>query len=407
MTFFANRSTLARWQRILKRFWYFPGGMMRNRREFIKTVAGVTAGALVMGREIVSAQGRGGGGRGGPGRGPANANPPSGPVPRRIVQVGGKRVRVVDIHAHATVPTVAPVIQGTPFERNGAGRAMGDERIWEMDKRGIDIQALSINGYWWYEIKDRGLADNIVRAADEGLAAWVKQHPDRFVALSSPSLQFPDLAAAQLEHAVKDLGLRGASLGGHVNGESLSDPKYDVFWAKCQELNVPVFEHPGGADNVLKENAWAGTKGDLGNIIGNPLETTVFFSRLIFDGTLDKFPNLKIIGAHGGGYLPSYLGRTDVACQVRGNANCANKKQPADYFKDQLMVDAMVFSPEDVRHLVAKSGPSQVVYGTDIPIYQWPDAVDPILQAELPDAQKEMILGGTLTKLLKLDPFRA
>jgi aminocarboxymuconate-semialdehyde decarboxylase len=382
---------------------------MRNRRAFIKTVAGVTAGALVMGRELVSAQGRGGGGGApGQGRGGAAAGPPTGPVPRRIVQVGGRRVRVVDVHSHVTVPDVGPVVAGTEFARNaGGGRAMGDERIWEMDKRGIDYQMLSINGYWWYAVKDRDLADKIVRAADQGIAAWVKQHPDRFGAFTSVSMQFPDLAAAQLEHAVKDLGHRGASLAGHVSGEPLSDPKFDVFWAKCQELNVPVFMHPQGAENVLKPDAWQGSRGDLGNIIGNPLETTIFFSRLIFDGTLDKFPNVRIIGSHGGGYLPSYLGRTDVACQVRPGANCANKKQPAEYFKDQLMVDAMVFSPEDVRHLVAKSGPTQVVYGTDIPIYQWPDAVDNILQAEIPDAQKEMILGGNLTKLLKLEPFKA
>jgi aminocarboxymuconate-semialdehyde decarboxylase len=367
---------------------------MRNRREFIKNLVGATAGVLVMHNELVSAQGRG-----------AAAGPPTGPVQRRIVQVGGRRVRVVDIHAHATVSEVGPLIAGTEFARNANdGRPMGDERIWEMDKRGIDIQAISINGYWWYGVKDRDLADKIVRIADMGLAAWVKKHPDRFVALTSPSLQFPDLASAQVEYAVKQLGHRGASIAGHVNGESLSDPKFDPFWAKCQELNVPVFEHPGGADNVLKENAWQGTRGDLGNIIGNPLETTVFLSRLIFDGTLDKFPNLRIVGAHGGGYVPSYLGRTDVACQVRGNARCANKKQPAEYFKDQIIVDAMVFTPEDVRHLVAKSGPTQVVYGTDIPIYQWPDAVDNILKADIPDAQKEMILGGNLTRLLKLDP---
>jgi aminocarboxymuconate-semialdehyde decarboxylase len=374
---------------------------MRNRREFIKSVAGATAGAMVMGYELVNAQGRGGGG----GQRGAAAGPPTGPVQRRIVQVGGRRVRVVDIHAHATVAEVGPVVKGTEFEREAnGGRPMSDERIWEMDKRGIDIQAISINGYWWYGVKDRALADKIVRVSDTGLTAWVKQHPDRFVALTSPSLQFPDLAAAQVEYAVKQLGHRGASIGGHVNGESFSDPKFDVFWAKCQELNVPVFEHPGGADNVLKDNAWQGSRGDLGNIIGNPLETTVFLTRLIFDGTLDKFPNLRIVGAHGGGYLPSYLGRTDVACQVRANARCVNKKQPTEYFKDQIIVDAMVFTPEDVRHLVAKSGPTQVVYGTDIPIYQWPDAVDNILKADIPDAQKEMILGGNLTKLLKLDP---
>lgn len=377
---------------------------MRNRREFIRTVAGVTAGALVMGRELVSAQGPGGASAL---QGPRRVvDAPTGPVTRRIVEVGGRRVRVVDIHAHITVPNVAPVVQGTEWERSGRNsRPMDDARVWELDRRGIDVQAVSVNGYWWYGVKERDLADKIVRAADEGIAEWCNAHPGRFVGMSSPSLQFPDLAAAQLEHAVRDLGFRGASLGGHVNGESLADPKFDVFWAKVNELQVPVFEHPGGADNVLKENAWEGTHGALGNIIGNPLETTVFFSHLIFGGTLDKFPNLRIIGAHGGGYLPSYLGRTDVACDVRNGADCLNRKKPGEYFKDQLLVDSMVFSPEDIRHLVAKSGPTQVVYGTDIPIYNWPDAVDNILQAELPDEQKVMILGSNLTKLLKLEPF--
>jgi aminocarboxymuconate-semialdehyde decarboxylase len=388
---------------------------MRNRRDFMKTVAGATAGAVLAGGSLADliAQGRGGrGGRGGAGGGPAAGpgaaitGPPKGPVERRIVKVGGKRVRVVDVHAHVTIAEVGPLVAGTPFARRAGGRKMGDERIWEMDRRGIDVQAISVNGYWWYEVQDRALADKIVRTSDEGIADWCKAHPDRFIAFTSPSMQFPDLAAAQLEYAVKQLGHRGASLGGYVNADSLSDPKFDVFWAKAEELGVPVFEHPGGAENVLKPNIWEGTHGDLGNIIGNPLETTVFFSRLIFDGTLDKFPNLRIIGAHGGGYLPEYLGRTDVACQVRGNADCQNKKHPADYFKQQLMVDAMVFSPEDVRHLVARSAPTQVVYGTDIPIYQWPDAIDNILAADLPDSTKEMILGGNLTKLLKLEPFQ-
>ena len=121
-------------------------------------------------------------------------------------------------------------------------------------------------------------------------------------------------------------------------------------------------------------------RGDLGNIIGNPLETTFFLSRLIFDGTLDRFPGIKICGAHAGGYLPSYLGRTDVACDVRDNANCANKKHPREYFRQQILVDSMVFTEEGLRHLVAELGVGQVVYGTDIP-YNWPVGVDLILKA--------------------------
>jgi len=159
--------------------------------------------------------------------------------------------------------------------------------------------------------------------------------------------------------------------------------------------------HPGSAENVLREDAWEGSRGDLRNIIGNPLETTIFLTRLIFDGTLDKFPNLKIVGAHGGGYLPSYLGRTEVACEVRANAGCLNKKKPSAYLKDQILVDAMVFSPEGIRHLVEDIGAGQIVYGTDIPLL-WPDAIDNILAAKISDDDKEMILGGNLMKLLKL-----
>jgi aminocarboxymuconate-semialdehyde decarboxylase len=168
-----------------------------------------------------------------------------------------------------------------------------------------------------------------------------------------------------------------------------------------QELGVLVFVHPQGADNIIKEGALRG-RGDLGNIIGNPLETTFFLSRMIFDGALDRFPNVKICGAHAGGYLPSYLGRTDVACDVRDGANCANKKHPREYFKQQILVDSMIFSEEGLRHLVAELGSSQVVYGTDTP-YNWPAAVDLILNSpSLKDAEKEAILGGNLIKLLRL-----
>ncbi len=196
--------------------------------------------------------------------------------------------------------------------------------------------------------------------------------------------------------------MRGASIGGHVNGEDLSLPKYDPFWAKAAELGALVFMHPGGATNILKEGALAG-RGDLGNIIGNPLETTYFLSRLIFDGTLDKFPGLRVCGAHAGGYLPSYFGRTEAACVVRGNANCANKRKPSEYLKSQILADTMVFSDEGLRHLVAEMGVGQVVYGTDVP-FNWPVTVDLVLGASfLSDADKEAILSRNLVKLLRID----
>ena len=358
---------------------------MANRRDFFKTVAGAAAGMYVAGR----------GGAG------TAASALQAPAARRQVMVGGRRVRVVDIHSHATVPEVDPVVQNTEYAKQGGGRPLGPDRIALIDKQGIDVQALSINGFWWYEVKDRALADRIVRAQNEGLAKFVSMHPDRFVGMSSSSLQFPDLAAQQLEDGVKRLGLRAAAIGGHVNGEDLSLPKYDPFWGKAAELGVVAFMHPGGAENIIREGAFRG-RGDLGNIIGNPLETTYFLSRLIYDGTLDKFPGLRVCGAHAGGYLPSYLGRSEAACVVRGNANCANKKKPSEYLKSQILIDTMILSDEGLRHLVNEFGASQIVYGTDNPL-NWPVTVDLILNAAwMSNADKEAILGGNLMRLLRI-----
>jgi aminocarboxymuconate-semialdehyde decarboxylase len=323
---------------------------------------------------------------------------------RKEVMVGGKRVKVVDIHYHAHIPEVMNVIRGTSLERNiGGSRNLGPERIPAMDARGIDVGVISANQYWWYEA-DRRLARDIVRVQDEGFAQWCQMHPDRFVFLTSVALQFPDLAAEQLAYAVNELGARGASVGGHVNGEVPSMEKYDEFWAAAQELNVPVFMHPGGAENVVREGGLDGV-GDLGNIIGNPLETTVFLTHMIFDGTLDRHPHLKVVGAHGGGYLPSYLGRTDVACYVRDDAGCRNQKDPSEYLWRQIWVDSMVFSENGLRHLVAEMGAGQVVYGSDIP-FEWPETIDLIANSpSLSDAEKAAILGGNLIEMLNLDPY--
>jgi len=354
---------------------------MTSRRTFFKGLAVAAAGAFWSGNRAEAAQ-------------PGQA--------RRLVSIGGKRIRVIDIHAHCVIPEAAAVVKGTPFA-NAAGvgiQGLGPERLRIMDQQGVDVQALTINGFWWYA-GDRELAQKIVQAQNEGLAKWVSTHPDRFVAMASVALQHPELAAQQLEDGVKRLGLRGASIGGHVNGEDLSLPKYDPFWAKAAELGVPVVMHPNGADNIVRDGALRG-RGDLGNIIGNPLETTYFLSRLIFDGTLDKFPDLRVCAAHAGGYLPSYLGRTEVACDVRNNANCANKKRPSEYLRSQILIDTMVFSEEGLRHLVAEVGATQIVYGTDVP-FNWPVTVDLVLNASfLTDAEKEAILGGNLSRLLRL-----
>src|SRR5262249_10139624 len=155
--------------------------------------------------------------------------------------------------------------------------------------------------------------------------------PDRFVAFATVALQHPDLAVEQLVHGVKKLGLRGVSLGAEVNNEELASPRFNPFWAKAEELGVLVFIHPTGTPEL--EGRFKGS-GGLGNVIGNPLATTIALSHLIFQGTLDQYPGLKICASHGGGYLPSYGARSDAGC-VTFPDRCTRplKKKPTEYLK--------------------------------------------------------------------------
>jgi aminocarboxymuconate-semialdehyde decarboxylase len=278
-------------------------------------------------------------------------------------------------------------------------------RLHAMDEQGIDVEALSINPNW-YEA-DRDLAKQVIQIQNEKLAAACAANPERFVAFATVALQHPDLAAEQLEEGVKKHGLRGAGIGGSVNGVELSDPKFHPFWAKAEQLGVVVFIHPQstGAPTDLQHRLKG--NGYLDNVIGNPLETTIALSHLIFEGTLDKFPGLKICAAHAGGYLPSYGARSDLGCSTQparcpGGTHGPIKKKPTEYLK-QMYYDTMVFTPEGLRHLAAEVGVGQLMVGTDFP-YPWTKtAVDHVLATpSLSDEDKIAILGGTAMKLLRI-----
>src|SRR5262249_24857498 len=223
-----------------------------------------------------------------------------------------------------------------------------------MDEQGIDVEALSINQYWYKA--ERDVAEKVVAIQNEKLAEACAANPERFVAFASVALQYPDLAAEQLEQGVKKYNLCGAAIGGSVNGEVLANPKYHPFWAKAESLGVLVFIHPQ-ADGIASE-APGRFKGNglLDNVIGNPLETTIALSHLIFEGTLDQFPGLKICAAHGGGYLPSYAARSDAICGTFPD-RCTKplRKTPTAYLR-QLYFDSLIFTPEARRHLAAGTG---------------------------------------------------
>ena len=325
---------------------------------------------------------------------------------RLPVKVNGKRVRTVDAHTHCYfhealnllgdgADKILPPVKGVQEHF-----IVIEQRLKEMDAMAIDMEILSINPYWYS--KDRDLAAAIIKVQNEKLAELCASRPDRFGAFASLALQFPDLAVQQLETAIKRQGLRGAAIGGSVLGENFSDPKFHPVWAKAEELGAVLFIHPQSTPELAKRfkgNGW------LSNTIGNPLDTTIALQHLIFEGTLDRFPGLKVLAAHGGGYLGSYAARSDHACFVSPqncNPNITLKKKPSEYL-NQLHFDAMVFTPEALRHLVAQVGASQIVLGSDHPIPWEEHPVDQVFATTtLTDKQKAAILGGNAARLFGL-----
>jgi aminocarboxymuconate-semialdehyde decarboxylase len=331
------------------------------------------------------------------------AAPTPGQGRRREVVVNGKRVKTVDIHAHCIVPEAAAVINH-PLEAPGLLWSNLADRLQEMDAEGIDVEALSINPYWYRA--ERDAAAELIKIQNEKLAEFCASTPDRFVAFATVALQHPQLAVEQLDYAIKRLGLRGLSVGGSVAGQELADPKFHPVWAKAEDLGILIFMHPLGT-RELEPSGRLGGSGLLTNTIGNPLETTIALSHLIFEGTLDRFPGLKICAAHGGGFLPSYANRSDAVITTFPNrVGPLPKKKPTQYLKDgQLYFDSIMFTPEGMRHLIAETGVGQVVIGTDYP-FPWNRVpIDHIMSIPgLSDDHRIAILGGTAAKLLGIDP---
>jgi aminocarboxymuconate-semialdehyde decarboxylase len=385
---------------------------MSSRREFLKGLTSATAGTLVHCGLVNSAFA-------------LMQNQQQSAVPRqkrREVFIGGRRVLTIDVHAHIQFPDIWKLIpKDYPVPRyleqqaqtyrtqtlptfNARGPEV-DKLLSDMDEMGLDMRAMSINPppYWAVE---PDLARQLVRLQNEKLAELAAAHPDRFVGLGSLALQHPVLAVEQMEEGVTKLGMRGFLVGGSVNGEELSGSKFHLVWAKAEQLGTLLFLHPWGFNGIgdlMPGQPRFGGNGQLGNVIGNPLETTIALSHLIQDGIFDLFPNLKLCAAHGGGFLPNYASRSDRCLTAFPNACKPLKKKPSEYLK-QLYYDSLLFTPEGLRHLIAEVGVSQIMVGTDGTRWNH-EAVDRVLVVPgLSDADRIAILGGTAAKLLRIGP---
>ena len=271
-----------------------------------------------------------------------------------------------------------------------------DEVIDETPEIVDNCRSIGPNQYYYWAEPD--LAKEIVRVQNEHVAATCATNAERFAGLGTIALQHDALAVEQLAHAVKTLNLKGVEISTAVNGLDLADTKFEKFWAKADELGCVVFIHPLGTSLGERVNQFY-----LANTIGQPLETTIALSNLIFGGVLDRNPGVKIVAAHGGGYLPAYLGRSDHAFKVRPEAGNIQKK-PSEYLK-QIYFDSLVYAPEQLRTLIAQVGASQIVVGTDYAFdmgdYDPHELIESL--SSLSEDGRAAILGGNAKRLLGMD----
>ena len=236
-------------------------------------------------------------------------------------------------------------------------------RLEYMDQMGVDVQGLAtfVSEYFYWT--PGSLGAELARIQNDNLAQAVADHPDRFVGMGATvPLQDIDLAIAELDRVVDDLGFKGLQIGGTVNGHNLDEPRFRPFWAAVAAKGVPVILHPNGYPESHRFGDYF-----LTNCIGNPLETMVAATRMIFSGLFEEHPDLKLVLLHGGGYLPFYASRADHTWKVRPETRVKIPDHSPSYYMKRLFYDTMVFQPLYLRHLIEIVGVDRVMIGTDFP----------------------------------------
>ena len=346
-----------------------------------------------------------------------------GPTAARTHGRPGRTVRpaslTIDVHSHVAVPEAAKFVKphldlasiplvnfATPDtralnQRQDADRASRmteyDERLRDLDEMGVDLQVVKPPPAQCYYTVPIEIADKASRMVNDGLAEYVSRHPDRFIAFGTVPLQDATAASAELERCIRTLGFKGVQILTNVAGRELSDASLAPFWAKAEELDALVVLHPNGFTQAERLSRYY-----FNNVIGNPLDTSIALHYLIFDGVLERHPNLKILAVHGGGYLAAYSGQIDHAWGARSDCRGTLPKPPTSYLKN-VYVDAVVFTPHQLRYLAEVFGADKILMGTDYP-YDMAES-DPIAHlasAGLDTAVVAAIAGGNVRRLLKL-----
>ena len=273
-----------------------------------------------------------------------------------------------------------------------------DVRLADMDAMGVDVQAVAIAVYQYYYWADADLGAKVSRMMNEEFVEATSQHGDRFVPLGTVPLQDTEAAVQELRYLATELGMRGIEIGTHVEGEEIASPRLDPFWAEVERLGIVVVVHTQGTTHPQRMQGH-----NFVNIIGHPLEATLAQAHLIFNGVIDRHPDLKILVVHGGGYLPAYAGRIDHGWRAREDIREGVRDLPGNYLRN-FYFDTMVFETDQLKYLVDRYGADHVLLGTDYP-YDMGDE-DPLglvgATPGLTQDQIDLISGGNAARLLGL-----
>ncbi|MGH6769204.1 MAG: amidohydrolase family protein [Xanthobacteraceae bacterium] len=335
-----------------------------------------------------------------------------------MAATGGKKTRIIDIHGHLNVPGVRALLGSGAGVHGGGGQAGAQmptpggisdpartpilydmaARLADMDATGVDAMALSPTPQPGFYKADRELAQKVAALQNDYVARVAADNRGRFIGFGIAQLQHPEDAAGELERAVRELGFKGVFVATHIGNDELGDPRFDPFWAAAQDLGAVVFVHPMGFTEPRRLEPFFMT-----NVVGQPLETTLALAHMIFGGTLERFPRLKVLAVHGGGFLPFYLGRFEQAFHERKECRVHIQKPPKEYVK-RIYFDTVVFEPEAIAYLIALVGVDHVLMGSDRPFDMGDnDPVELVKRVpNLTDADRARILGGNAETLLNL-----
>jgi 2,3-dihydroxybenzoate decarboxylase len=316
-------------------------------------------------------------------------------------------MRKIALEEHFTTPELAkyvarPTQSDSIFADIEKRLADFDQlRLETMDKAGIDVAVLSVTTPGVQSEPDAKLAVGLARSANDLLAREVQKRPRRYAGFAHVAMQDAGAAADELQRAIKDLGFKGALINGQTGGHYLDEDRYLPFWERVQELDVPVYLHPGG---LVDHPAMFANRPELnGPTWAWTVETATHALRLVFGGTFKRFPKLKVILGHMGETLPFLLWRFDSRAQLQVGKEIAPGSRPSDIIKRNIVITtAGVCAPGPLVEAIGALGEDSVMFSVDYPYEDTQVAADFIDSAPISEALRAKVCHGNAERLLRL-----